>query len=140
MVCESTLDLLPASKLKVSVLQSGPWQPLFAGGFSLRKFAPVLFVLVMSFVWAQEMSHRLSNQDIIDMTALGLSEDVIITKIHSAPKPEDLAFDTSTAGLKNLKLAHVSDAVIKVMINPAAPPPPAPAVGPVSDPNLPPQE
>ncbi len=106
----------------------------------MRKFAPVLLVLVMSSVLAQEMSHRLSNQDIIDMTALGLSDDVIITKIHGATKPENLAFDTSTAGLKNLTAAHVSDAVIKVMINPAAPPPPAPSAGGASDPNLPPQE
>jgi len=97
------------------------------------------------------------------MTALGLSDDVIITKIHSAAKPEDLAFDTSTAGLKALKAGKVSDEIIKVMINPAAaaplptpsvvapapatvaPPPAAAAPNPgatnvASDPNLPPAE
>jgi len=92
------------------------------------------------------MSHRLSNQDIIDMVGLGLSDEVIITKIHSASKPEDLAFDTSTEGLKALKAAKVSDAVIKVMINPApsaaaAPAAAAPAAAAVAnDSNLPPQE
>jgi len=80
----------------------------------------VLFLIVHSCVcWSQQMSHRLNNQDIIDMVALGISDDVIITKIHSAAKPEDLAFDTSADGLKALKASKVSDAVIKVMINPA---------------------
>jgi len=65
-------------------------------------------MLVMSSVgWGQQLSHRLTNQDIIDMTALGLSDDIIITKIHSA-RPEDLAFDTSTEGLKKLKAGKVS--------------------------------
>jgi hypothetical protein len=94
------------------------------------------------------MSHRLTNQDVIEMVSLGLSDDVIIAKIHAAAKPEDLAFDTSTEGLKALKAGKVSDAVLKVMISPA----PAPAQVPVSagatsgitpvaaDPNLPPQE
>jgi hypothetical protein len=106
----------------------------------------LLSVLLACSVWGQQMSHRLSNQDIIDMTALGLSDDVIITKIRSASRPEDLSFDTSVAGLKALKAANVSDAVVKVMINPAPAPPPA-AVGttaasaPVpADPNLPPPE
>jgi hypothetical protein len=91
------------------------------------------------------MSHRLNNQDIIDMVALGLSDDLIITKIHSAAKPEDLAFDTSTQGLKALKAGKVSDAVIKVMIDSGAAPAsvtaPATAAAPAAaDPNLPPQE
>jgi hypothetical protein len=110
------------------------------------KKSVTLFLLLLSAVaWPQQMSHRLSNQDIIDMVGLGLSDEVIITKIHSASKPEDLAFDTSTEGLKALKAAKVSDAVIKVMINPApsaaavtAAPATAPAAA--NDPNLPPQE
>jgi hypothetical protein len=106
----------------------------------------LLSVLLACSVWGQQMSHRLSNQDIIDMTALGLSDEVIITKIRSASRPEDLSFDTSVTGLKALKAANVTDAVIKVMINPA-PAPPSAAAGtnaasasvPV-DPNLPPPE
>jgi hypothetical protein len=110
----------------------------------LKKLATLFLLLLSCFAWTQQMSHRLSNQDIIDMVALGLSDDVIITKIHSAAKPEDLAFDTSPEGLKALKAGKVSDAVLKVMINPA---PASPAVVAVpgavavaNDPNLPPQE
>jgi hypothetical protein len=122
----------------------------------------LLITCVASLSWPQQLSHRLTNQDIIDMTALGLSDEVIITKIRSATKPEDLAFDTSTAGLRALKAGRVSDEVIKVMINPATatlPTPPAAAPAPATvapppavvapnpaaanvgtDPNLPPAE
>ena len=45
-------------------------------------------VLVWSVGWAtcassQQMSKRLTNQDIIDMVGLGISNDVIIAKIRS---------------------------------------------------------
>jgi hypothetical protein len=92
----------------------------------------------------QEPSKRLTNQDIISMTQLGLSDDVIIAKIRtaSASGAEATAFDTSVDGLKALKDAHVAEAVIKVMINPA---PSSPMIvstaAPVAlDPNLPPPE
>jgi hypothetical protein len=112
----------------------------------LKKFATLFLIFLTCVAWTQQMSHRLTNQDIIDMVALGLSDDVIITKIRSAAKPEDLGFDTSTTGLKALKAGQVSDAIIKVMINPASAPPAAvaaatpgtPAVA--NDPKLPPQE
>lgn len=95
----------------------------------MNKLVLALLLGVASLGWTQQLSHRLTNQDIIDMTALGLSDDVIITKIRSAAKPEDLAFDTSTEGLKKLKAGNVSDAVLKVMINPApAAPAPTPSV------------
>ena len=98
----------------------------------MKKIVALLGIMLTSLAWSQQLSHRLTNQDIIDMTALGLSDEVIITKIHSAAKPEDLAFDTSTAGLKALKAGKVSDEVIKVMINPAvATFPTPPAVAPV---------
>jgi hypothetical protein len=88
------------------------------------------------------LSKRLTNQDVIDMTALGLSDDVIIAKIRSVPGADGLKFDTSVEGLKALKAGKVSDAVIKVMVNPA--PPPAPLVVAATaisnDPNLPPPE
>jgi hypothetical protein len=91
---------------------------------------------------AQEVAKRFTNQDVIDLTALGMSDDVIIAKIRSESSAGALKFDTSTDGLKALKAAKVSDEVIKVMINPT----PAPAAvvvtgAPVtSDPNLPPPE
>jgi hypothetical protein len=75
------------------------------------------------------------------MTAMGLSDDVIIAKIRSV-SGDGLKFDTSVEGLKALKAAKVSDAVIKVMVNPT--PPPAPVVVAATaisnDPNLPPPE
>lgn len=90
---------------------------------------------------AQSSAKRLTNQDIISMASLGLSDDVIIAKIRSVSGSDGLNFDTSVNALKALKDAKVSDAVIKAMINPA----PAPAVvvnaAPMTqDPNLPPPE
>jgi hypothetical protein len=79
------------------------------------------------------------------MVELGLSEDVIITKIRtvSASGPDTSSFDTSVDGLKALKGAKVPDSVIKVMMNPAPPPQPLNVVAatPMTiDPNLPPPE
>lgn len=90
------------------------------------------------------LRQRLSNQDVIEMAKLGLSDDVIIAKIRQAYQagPDTVSFDTSLDGLKSLKAASVPDSVIKVMINPA--PPPAIVVAgtsPISvDSNLPPPE
>lgn len=88
---------------------------------------------------------RLSNQDVIEMTKLGLSDDVIIAKIRKVydAGTDRVSFDTSVDGLKALKAANVSEPVIKVMINPT--PAPAPIVGgsatPMTvDPSLPPPE
>jgi hypothetical protein len=91
---------------------------------------------------SQELAKRLTNQDIINMTALGLSDDVIIAKIRSVTGADATKFDTSVDGLKALKAANVSDAVIKVMLNPAPPPGPVVvAASPITqDPNLPPPE
>jgi hypothetical protein len=76
------------------------------------------------------------------MTSLGLSDDVIIAKIRSATGADASRFDTTVDGLKALKAANVSDAVIKVMINPAlAPPPVVTTATPMTlDPNFPPPE
>jgi hypothetical protein len=93
----------------------------------------------------QELTKRLDNQAIIDMVSLGLSDEVIIDKIRSANEPR---FDTDVEGLKKLKEAKVSDAIIRAMINPRAAAPAMVAVSapvaapaaPVEDPNLPPKE
>jgi hypothetical protein len=77
------------------------------------------------------------------MVQMGLSEDIIITKIRTAnaKAAESVSFDTSVEGLKALKAANVPDSVIKVMINPAPPPPTVVAATPMTiDPNLPPPE
>jgi hypothetical protein len=78
-------------------------------------------VMAASLCLGQTLSKKTSNQDVIDMVSLGLSDDVVIDKIHGGG---DTDFDTSINGLKALKAAKVSDAVIRAMINPH----PAPAV------------
>jgi hypothetical protein len=90
------------------------------------------------------MRKRLTNQDIISMVQMGLSEDVITAKIRAtnATEPSSISFDTSVDGLKALKAANMPYAVIRVMINPG---PPQPTVittaAPMTvDPNLPPPE
>jgi hypothetical protein len=109
----------------------------------------VYLVTIACMLWAsparsQELGKRFTNQDVIGMVQLGLSDDVIIAKIRtvSATGTEAPAFDTGVDGLKALKAANVSDAVITVMINPG--PPPAQivvaAVPMTIDPNLPPPE
>jgi len=108
----------------------------------LTSLLAALFLLLASTTWSQQLSKRITDRDIIDMTTLGLSDDVIIAKIRAAAAGGTLQFDTSVDGLKELKAAKVSDEVIKVMINPA---PPAAqvvvAATPISnDPNLPPPE
>jgi hypothetical protein len=104
-------------------------------------------VLVCS-MWGQTpsgLSRRLTNQDIINMVELGLSEDIIIAKIRSmaAAETDSVSFDTGVEGMKALKGAKVPDSVIKVMINPASSPqsPNVVASAPMTiDPNLPPPE
>jgi hypothetical protein len=106
----------------------------------LKFFVLVLWVITASCAWGQELNKRLTNQSIIDMASMGLSDDVIIAKIRSASGTDELKFDTSIDGLKALKAGNVSDAVIKVMINPAPPPVIAAASAISLDPNLPPPE
>lgn len=79
--------------------------------------ASCILILLAGSVWAQ--GNRLDNQDVIDMVKVGLSDDVVIEKIRTAP---ETSFDTSLEALKALKAAKVSDAVIRIMVNPKAPP------------------
>src|SRR6266852_15202 len=72
-------------------------------------------VLAASLCLGQQLAKTMSNQDVIEMVSLGLSDDVVIDKIHSATTAD---FDTSIDALKALKAAKVSDAVIRAMINP----------------------
>jgi hypothetical protein len=108
----------------------------------LTYLATVLSLLLASTTWSQQLGKRITNKDVIDMTGLGLSDDVIIAKIRSANAGGTLQFDTSVDGLKELKTAKVSDEVIKVMINPtpAAAPVVVAATPITNDPNLPPPE
>jgi hypothetical protein len=110
-------------------------------------FPPFVLFVSVCVAYGQEdvtLRQRLTNQDVIEMAKLGLSDDVIIAKIRQAYEAgsDAVSFDTSLNGLKSLKAANVPDSVIKVMINPA-PPPPAVVAGTsaiVVDANLPPPE
>ena len=103
-----------------------------------------LLLCTYSIAQDSRFHQQINNQDVIDMTKLGLSDDVIIAKIRaaSAADSESVRLVTTLDALKALKAANVSDAVIKVMINPT--PPPAAIVSGASpmtiDPNLPPPE
>ncbi len=87
----------------------------------------ILTVSTVLLARGQELTKRkLTNQDVIDMVSLGLGEDVILEKIRSAPETD---FATDLESLKALKAAHVSDPVIRAMINPKAAAAPAAANG-----------
>ena len=64
----------------------------------------------------------MTNQDVIDMVAGGLSDQIVIAAIRRTTRH---AFDLSPQGLIALKKAAVSEAVIAVMLDPAAQPAPA---------------
>jgi len=97
----------------------------------------ILVVASFSPVNGQDGSKKkMSNQDILDMVSLGLGDDVILEKIHSAPETD---FATDMESLKALKAAKVSDPVIRAMINPkaAAAAPAASAAAPAANPDVP---
>lgn len=75
-----------------------------------------LLLLLMCAVLVSRMQAQdevLTNAAIIELTTLGFSDELIIEKIQHA----GCEFDTSLPGLKRLKEAGVSDAVIKAMVN-----------------------
>src|SRR2546428_11681853 len=74
-----------------------------------------LCMLTASMCLGQQAVKKMTNEDITAMVSLGLTDEVIIDKIHAAGATD---FDTSIAGLTALKQAKVSDAVIRAMINP----------------------
>jgi hypothetical protein len=88
---------------------------------------------------------RFTNEDVISMAKLGLTDDVIIAKIRAMSAAGDaISFDTGVEGLKTLKAGGVPDSVIKAMINPNSAGPTMVAASsstPMTlDPNLPPPE
>ena len=89
-------------------------------------------ILVVAICSGQQVVKKMSNQDVIEMVGLGLSNDVVIAKITTASATD---FDTSIEGLKSLKAAKVSDEIIRVMVNPhpALATSTAPVVGPATN-------
>lgn len=63
---------------------------------------------------AGRTAQALTNQDVIEMVGLGLSDNLITDKIRVTQLTD---FDTTVVGLRALKAARVSDAVIRVMVN-----------------------
>ena len=63
---------------------------------------------------SQTKKETLTNASVIDLVKLGLSDAIIIEKIRQS----DHNFDTSIEGLRQLKAARVSDAIIKEMLSP----------------------
>jgi len=45
------------------------------------------FLLLVSTTWSQQLGKRITNKDVIDMAGLGLSDDLIISKIRGAAAP-----------------------------------------------------
>lgn len=82
-------------------------------------FTLLIGLLITSLCSAQQLSQRLTNQDVIDMVALGLSDELVLEKIHAVDSTD---FDTSVKGLRALKAGKVSDLVIRAMINPHSTP------------------
>src|SRR5260370_3170158 len=75
----------------------------------------------------QDVSKRkLTKKDVVDMASVGLGDNVILEKIRNAPETD---FVTDMESLKALKAAHVSDQVIRLMINPKAVEAPGTATG-----------
>jgi hypothetical protein len=62
-------------------------------------------------------SAALTNQDILDILKMGLTQEVVIAKI----KGSSSNFDTSAKGLQELKAAGVSEAVILAMVQAEVP-------------------
>jgi hypothetical protein len=75
----------------------------------------VAMVLSASLCAAQQAPAALTNHEIIQMVSLGLSNDLIVDKIHATDATN---FDTSVEGLQALKAANVSDTVMRAMVNP----------------------
>jgi len=75
----------------------------------------VVVLLTLTAGMSQVQLKALSNDDVMQMVTLGLSDDVIVEKIRSASSTN---FDTSIDRLKVLKAAKVSDVVLRAMINP----------------------
>lgn len=74
-----------------------------------------LSAILVNFHFSQAKPEILTNEKIIQLLKIGLSEDVIVEKIRQS----ECRCDTSTSALAKLKAAKVSDAVILAMLNSA---------------------
>jgi len=70
---------------------------------------------------SQPPEARLTNKDVVDMVKAGLAPAVVVAKIKGSAN----GFDTSPAALQELKAAGVTDEIMLVMVQAAAPVPAA---------------
>jgi hypothetical protein len=94
----------------------------------MSNYSRILLVAVLALpVFAQQPSaqkasttaaktHTLNVDDVLSMVQAGLSDDVIIARLRKEDKPMDL----SSGDMIRLKQGNVSDAVVKVMMDPKA--------------------
>jgi hypothetical protein len=103
---------------------------------NIRFVVLVLVLLCTQYLSGQSTAKKMTNQDVKELVAVGLSDEVIVDKIQTA---EGTAFDTSIEALKDLKASNVPDPVIRAMINPhpgdVGGNAPAPERGDPNDPN-----
>lgn len=71
-----------------------------------------IFLVASTAIFAQEKEVILTNYDVIEMVRVGLSEEIIATKIKSSKTN----FDTSATKLLELKDRGVSDVLVMAMI------------------------
>lgn len=81
----------------------------------LIRIAVLLACFAASLAPSQQLNQRMNNKDVIQLVSLGIADDIVIEKIQTAAATD---FDTSVDGLRALKAAKVSDAIIRVMLNP----------------------
>jgi hypothetical protein len=84
---------------------------------SYLRFASIVLmcVLCVSLCLGQQAAPQMTNNDVIELVKMGLSEGLILDKINSS---DTTGFDTSIPGLKALKAAKVSDNIIRTMMSP----------------------
>lgn len=79
-----------------------------------RNIAPYAVLCLLSIhLIAAPADKAMTNSDIVALAGAGLSDDIIIAKIHASA---DTSFDTSLDGLKALKAAGISNPVIHSMV------------------------
>jgi hypothetical protein len=109
--------MVNGNTLELNIIETSAKTTLNRRGNSLTDGSGQTWTLLGQPASAMTNNDVVSNQAVIDMVGLGLSDAVVIEKIRSAPETN---FDTSIDALKALKAARVSDAVIMTMINPKA--------------------
>lgn len=82
----------------------------------MKKFLSFLLCF-FSFVVALPQNEILTNQSIIDLLSIGMSDDIIIAKIKSSKSD----FDTSVESLKTLKESGASDSILMEMMGTSKP-------------------